>query len=173
MVNLCEEYRGPIRRYQELGMEHLHLPTPDHFEPSVEALEEAVQFIREFQTRTTTKNKNKYNNERRGGRVYVHCRAGHGRSAAVVLAHLLSSSSSQDPSTTALIVGSNAMMQRKELNEQLCKLRKVRKTLWKQDNIKQFHAKLRQQQQEQERLVVEVDEGSSRQIEAMEMEDEK
>ena len=162
MVNLCEEYRGPIRRYQELGMEHLHLPTPDHFEPSVEALEEAVQFIREFQTRTTTKNKNKYNNERR-----------HGRSAAVVLAHLLSSSSSQDPSTTALILGSNAMMQRKELNEQLCKLRKVRKTLWKQDNIKQFHAKLRQQQQEQERLVVEVDEGSSRQIEAMEMEEDR
>ncbi len=43
----------------------------DHFEPSVEQYEEAVKFIDEF------KKKNE--------KVYVHCKAGHGRGAAVTL----------------------------------------------------------------------------------------
>ena len=38
VINLCEEYRGPLRKYKELGMEHLYLPTTDHFEPTVEDL---------------------------------------------------------------------------------------------------------------------------------------
>jgi atypical dual specificity phosphatase len=120
-VNLCEEYKGPIRKYQALGMTQLYLPTPDHFEPSVEDLQKAVRFIQKFE-------------QEGAGRVYVHCRAGHGRSAAVVLAWLLSK---QDPTT-----GGN----RKELNEQLCKLRNVRKTLWKQENIKRFHEQLQEEQ---------------------------
>jgi atypical dual specificity phosphatase len=36
VINLCEEYRGPVRKYKELGMEELHLPTTDHFEPTVD-----------------------------------------------------------------------------------------------------------------------------------------
>ena len=36
VINLCEEYRGPIHEYQRLKMEQLYLPTTDHFEPSVE-----------------------------------------------------------------------------------------------------------------------------------------
>lgn len=38
VINLCEEYRGPLRKYKELGMEQLHLPTTDHFEPTVDDL---------------------------------------------------------------------------------------------------------------------------------------
>jgi len=38
VINLCEEYRGPLRKYKELGMEQLYLPTTDHFEPTVEDL---------------------------------------------------------------------------------------------------------------------------------------
>jgi len=117
-VNLCEEYRGPIKQYQNLGVTQLYLPTPDHFEPSLQDLETAVQFIQG------------YEQQQGAGRVYVHCRAGHGRSAAVVLAWLLS----KDPNADA-----------RELNEQLCQLRNVRKTLWKQPNIKRFHAKVQRQ----------------------------
>lgn len=114
VVNLCEEYRGPDRSYKQLGMRHLHLPTTDHFEPTVRDLERAVQFIAEH--------------EALGKKVYVHCRAGHGRSAAVVFAWLIT----KDP---------DADLQ--QLNQQFCRLRDVRKTLWKQRSVVRFHSRLR------------------------------
>ena len=113
VVNLCEEYRGPTQSYKRLGMRQLWLPTTDHFEPSVEDLESAVNFIAEH--------------EAIGKRVYVHCRAGHGRSAAVVFAWLLA----KDPKTDM-----------KKLNQELCQLRDVRRTLWKQHNILRLHDRL-------------------------------
>jgi atypical dual specificity phosphatase len=115
VVNLCEEYPGPESSYRRLGMRHLRLPTTDHFEPTVKDMERAVEFIRFH--------------EQMGKKVYVHCRAGHGRSAAVVLAWMVSNS----PDTVDL----------KTLNQTLLKLRDVRKTLWKQRNIIRFHARLR------------------------------
>jgi hypothetical protein len=44
VVNLCEEYKGPQRKYKELGIEELHIPTTDHFEPSVKDLIVSVCF---------------------------------------------------------------------------------------------------------------------------------
>lgn len=60
--------------------------------------------------------------------MYVHCRAGHGRSAAAVFAWLLY----KDP-----------IVNPEELNDNLCKLRHVRSTLWKQPNIKEYHSFLK------------------------------
>ena len=108
---MCEEYRGPTKQYKQLGIQELHLPTPDHFEPSVHDLQRAVQFIQHHQ--------------QHGDGVYVHCRAGHGRSAAAVFCYLLT----KDPNIAS----------RKELNHDFGKLRSVRKSLWKQPNIIQFH----------------------------------
>jgi hypothetical protein len=76
----------------------------------LEHLKDAVEFIAEH------KALNK--------RVYVHCRVGHGRSAAVVFAWLLYNNPSADP---------------KLLNQKLCDLRDVRKTLWRQPNLQRFH----------------------------------
>ena len=59
--------------------------------------------------------------------MYVHCRAGHGRSAAAVFAWLLY----KDP-----------IVDRKTLNSEFCKLRKVRTKLWKQTNIEHLHNRL-------------------------------
>lgn len=115
VVNMCEEYNGPITRYDKLGMEELHLKTVDHFEPSLEDLKSAVSFIQTL--------------EKEEKRVYVHCRAGHGRSAAVVLAWLLYKHPDSDPMT---------------LNQYLCQKRNVRKTLWKQPNINAFYSFLQQ-----------------------------
>lgn len=109
VVNMCDEYQGPISSYKKLGIEHLRLPTVDHFEPSVEDLKRAVSFIQKH--------------EAQGGRVYVHCRAGHGRSAAAVYAWLLYKEPLADPV---------------ELNEKLCSMRNVRKSLWKQPNVNAF-----------------------------------
>jgi len=114
VVNLCEEYQGPEKSYKRLGMRQLRLPTTDHFEPSVEDLNKGVQFIADHQAL--------------GKRVYVHCRAGHGRSAALVFAWLLA----KNPDANL-----------KELNQEFCQLRDVRKTLWKQRNIIRYHSQLR------------------------------
>lgn len=113
VVNLCEEYQGPDRQYRKLGIDHLRLPTVDHFEPQVSDLEKAVAFIQKHRDQ--------------GDKVYVHCRAGHGRSAAVVFAWLMS----KDPTADL-----------RQMNKELSLLRNVRKSLWKQRNINAFHAKL-------------------------------
>uniref|UniRef100_A0A7S2DZU9 Tyrosine specific protein phosphatases domain-containing protein n=1 Tax=Helicotheca tamesis TaxID=374047 RepID=A0A7S2DZU9_9STRA len=115
VINLCDEYKGPTHKYKKLGMEQLWLRTVDHFEPSLDDIKKAVTFIQ----------KNKQQNKK----VYVHCRAGHGRSAAIVFAWLLH----KDPYT----------VEPKALNEYFCMQRNVRKTLWKQTNIKQYHAWLK------------------------------
>ena len=65
--------------------------------------------------------------EAHGNRVYVHCRAGHGRSAAAVFAWLMY----KDPNLELQL-----------LNAQLRKQRDVRKTLWKQPNILNLHSRL-------------------------------
>lgn len=113
VVNMCEEYKGPVRKYNHLGMSQLWLPTTDHFEPEVEDLKAAVEFMSQH--------------EARGERVYVHCRAGHGRSAAAVMAYMIA----KDP-----------LVDVQSLNEELCRKRNVRKSLWKQPNIKRFHQDL-------------------------------
>eukprot|EP00527_Entomoneis_sp_CCMP2396_P006077 CAMPEP_0198141752 /NCGR_PEP_ID=MMETSP1443-20131203/4696_1 /TAXON_ID=186043 /ORGANISM="Entomoneis sp., Strain CCMP2396" /LENGTH=275 /DNA_ID=CAMNT_0043804581 /DNA_START=55 /DNA_END=882 /DNA_ORIENTATION=+ len=119
VINLCEEYDGPIQKYKQLGMTELHLPTQDHYEPNLKDLRKAVDLIQKF--------------EKEGKRVYVHCRAGNGRSAAAVFCYLLKK---------------DRNVNRKDLNEQLCKLRSVRKTLWKQPNIQRYHDMLHEQHDE-------------------------
>ena len=111
------EYKGPVEEYSRLGMKQLWLPTTDHFEPSVGDLAKAVDFIRRQDTK-----------------VYVHCRAGHGRSAAVVLAWMMASNDKSKGPLDEHDV--------QDLNRQLCCMRNVRKGLWKQPNIRQFRALL-------------------------------
>lgn len=106
---------GPVQSYQNLGISHLYLPTADHFEPTVQDLTATVQFIQRHQAQ--------------GTKVYVHCRAGHGRSAAGVFAWLLTKDPTQNP---------------QRLNEYFCTLRNVRKTLWKQANMRRFLANLKE-----------------------------
>jgi hypothetical protein len=38
VINMCDEYGGPIKKYEQLGMQQLRLRTVDHFEPSVNDL---------------------------------------------------------------------------------------------------------------------------------------
>ena len=61
--------------------------------------------------------------------MYVHCRAGHGRSAAVVFLWMIY----KDP-----------IVDLQDLNKQMCTMRNVRKTLWKQPTIRTLHSRLLQ-----------------------------
>ena len=60
---------------ERAGLRHLHLPTPDYSAPSQADIQRAVRFIEEQVAS--------------GGKVYVHCNAGRGRSAVCVLAYLM------------------------------------------------------------------------------------
>ena len=117
VINMCKEYRGPTEQYERLGIVQLHLPTVDHVEPNTDDLERAVEFLQDFRER--------------GERVYVHCRAGHGRSGAAVFAWMLAQDPGSDPEA---------------LNQYLCSLRDVRKGLWKQTNIREFHNRLKKRE---------------------------
>ncbi len=71
VVNLCEEFPGPVADYERLGIEQLWIPTTDFHHPPLADVEAGADFIQRH--------------ARRGGRVYVHCKAGRARSATVAL----------------------------------------------------------------------------------------
>lgn len=75
VVNMCYEFPGPKDEYARLGMKQLHLSTVDHTEPKLEQMKEAVAFIK--------------HHKNRGEKVYVHCKAGHGRAASIALCWMM------------------------------------------------------------------------------------
>lgn len=75
VINLCDEYAGPLREYQQEQIEQLYLPTVDFHPPTKERIEQGVDFINQHLSK--------------GGAVYVHCKAGRARSATIVLCYLV------------------------------------------------------------------------------------
>lgn len=68
---------SPCLKYERQSVAHLHIPTVDYlFAPDVEDTERGVRFI--AQQRAA------------GNGVYVHCKAGRGRSTTLVLCYLVS-----------------------------------------------------------------------------------
>lgn len=75
IVNMCEEYAGDLGTLSILGISQLHLPTLDYHCPKEADLHRGIQFI-DKQVSS-------------GGKVLVHCKAGRGRSAIMVLCYLM------------------------------------------------------------------------------------
>lgn len=75
VVNTCDEYAGPVQTYARYGIEQLRVPIVDYFPPTLEDVKVALRFIR------------KHTNN--GDSVYVHCKAGRGRSTTIVLCYLI------------------------------------------------------------------------------------
>ncbi|KAL6074087.1 Dual specificity protein phosphatase DSP8 [Balamuthia mandrillaris] len=75
VVNTCDEYAGPWRSYQQHKVEQIRIPIVDYFPPTLSDVKKGVAFIRKFQER--------------GESVYVHCKAGRGRSTTIVLCYLI------------------------------------------------------------------------------------
>lgn len=71
VINMCEEYAGPLQHYQRLGIEQLWLPTTDFHHPSKQMVIQGAEFLERH--------------KQQGGQVYVHCKAGRARSATIVL----------------------------------------------------------------------------------------
>ena len=75
IVNTCEEYGGPIAHYEAAGIVQLRVPTIDFTHPTLDSVEEAVEFIQQQADAS--------------GLVYVHCKAGRARSATIVVCWLI------------------------------------------------------------------------------------
>lgn len=74
-VNLCEEYAGDAVSLDAIGLRQLCLPTLDYQSPSLDDVRRGVEFIRQEVAA--------------GRKVYVHCKAGQGRSATLALCYLI------------------------------------------------------------------------------------
>lgn len=75
IINTCEEFCGPIGLYNKHGIEQLYIPTIDFTPPSLDDVNAAINFIEQHAARGST--------------VYVHCKAGRGRSATIALCWLI------------------------------------------------------------------------------------
>jgi atypical dual specificity phosphatase len=75
VLNVCEEYSGPEDAYAAADMEQVRLPTIDYTSPSLSTVRQGVCFIEKCVSR--------------GDLLYVHCKAGRGRSATIVLCWLI------------------------------------------------------------------------------------
>jgi len=112
VINLCDEYKGPSRYYRRNGISLLWLKTVDHLEPTVEAMHTACSFIE--------------HHRRNGSPVYIHCKSGRGRSAAIAMAWLMH----------------HRKMTPMQAQQHLLDRRKVRSKLWRQRNVIQFYEEI-------------------------------
>lgn len=77
VVNMCGEWRGPIKKYELYDIVQLHLPIADFTAPTLSDIHRGISFIR--------------TNVGSGNVVYLHCKAGRGRSATLALCWLMKS----------------------------------------------------------------------------------
>jgi len=89
VVNLCEEFPGDARTLAACGLTQLRLPTLDYHCPSEEDLLRGVQFIRDQIAA--------------GRKVFVHCKAGRGRSAILVLCYLMATRNLSAPEAVTIL----------------------------------------------------------------------
>jgi len=75
VINLCDEYTGPVAAYAKHGIIQLRLPTVDFAPPKIDAISTSIQFIEE--------------QHRQGHAVYVHCKVGRVRSATIAMCWLM------------------------------------------------------------------------------------
>ena len=115
IINLCDEFKGNTAAYRRMGMSLLWLRTIDHHEPTVPAMRTAIAFIE--------------HHRKRGNGVYIHCKSGRGRSAAIAMGWLLQV----------------RKMKPLEANTHLMEQRRVRAKLFLQKNIIQFYDELQEE----------------------------
>ncbi len=75
VVNTCEEYGGPTEEYEKHGIEQFYMPTVDFTHPAYDDVCRAIEFIEAKVEDKKT--------------VYIHCKAGRGRSATVAICWLM------------------------------------------------------------------------------------
>ena len=107
VLNVCEEHAGHKEAYFAAGIEQLRLPTIDYTTPSLKTVQRGVEFIDSYVAQ--------------GHKVYVHCKAGRGRSATIVLCWLIKSKHFSPPSAMEFL-----LRKRPHVNNQICRRKVVK-----------------------------------------------
>ncbi|KAG2176975.1 hypothetical protein INT43_007629 [Umbelopsis isabellina] len=76
VINLCAEFPGYRSLYEELGIRQIHLKTADFTVPSFEDIQYGAAILVDAA-------------EKNQGSIYLHCKAGRGRSASIALCYLV------------------------------------------------------------------------------------
>jgi len=131
VVNLCREYRGPEEEYLSVGLLQHWAPTADICEPEFTTLLTAVRFIATYRaafgppvpsraSKTTNTDQHqpqpanpltKTSTAKEGVRVFIHCKAGRARSAAVAYCYLLSTGSYSPDGAFAALKGARPIIE--------------------------------------------------------------
>ena len=114
VVSMQDEYAGPVEAYESLDMSYLRIPVVDHEEPTLSDLKEAIIFLNDHEVHGL-------------GKVYVHCKGGHGRAAAVAFCWLMYKHKLEPDAA----------------QKRLLECRNVRKHLYKQKNVLRFYNQLK------------------------------
>ena len=138
-INMTWIY-DPGLLFSQYNIEQLRLPTLDHYEPTLQSINKAIDFISKA--------------VEEGKKVYIFCKGkkkksnfqqplnfhkgGHGRSAAIAYCWLLKSTGKSLEETQKLINSK----------------RHVRKSLYKQDNIKTFYYLLQSPKLEEDEILI-------------------
>eukprot|EP00941_MAST-03F_sp_MAST-3F-sp1_P002891 g2891.t1 len=109
VINFMDEYTGPTELYQKHNITQLYLPTIDHCEPTLSNLKDGVAFIERY--------------KEEGKAVYLHCKSGKGRSAALAMCYLMKAKN----------------LTPEEAQKYLSNIRNVRKKLFLQPNVRAYH----------------------------------
>ncbi|NIP39767.1 MAG: phosphatase [Candidatus Dadabacteria bacterium] len=75
IINLCVESSGPTALYKKYDIDYHYLPTVDFTCPDVQTIAKGVSIIRKYRDKDE--------------KVYIHCKAGRGRSATIVFCWLV------------------------------------------------------------------------------------
>lgn len=75
IINLCDEFKGYRRELRRYGMAQLWLPAVDHYPVPLEYILRGLDYLRDQIAA--------------GRRIYVHCKAGQGRSTTLALCYLM------------------------------------------------------------------------------------
>ncbi|KAG0336473.1 Phosphatidylglycerophosphatase and protein-tyrosine phosphatase 1 [Podila horticola] len=83
ILNMCAEFRGHLEKMRELGLYQCWVPTRDFHTPSVPDIWTSVRFIEKCEKQRQELPENVR------GTIYLHCKAGRGRSATIALCWLV------------------------------------------------------------------------------------
>ena len=102
IVNMCRETVGPLNHYQKHNILHVHTPVPDLSEPTLKEVIDTIALMKTYLRSSKRGGNVSDNSETKGSsrapasslpllksRIFVHCKAGRGRSACMVLCYYI------------------------------------------------------------------------------------
>jgi len=107
IINLCAESEGPVHLYEKCNIDYFALPTTDFTCPGIENIEKGVSIIQQYQDKHE--------------KVYVHCKAGRGRSATIVFCWLVCNKKYRIEEAMKLLISKRPHVNRKLYQRELVK----------------------------------------------------